>query len=346
MSVICQLIVNENDDSEKCNAMYDVSPPALCQNTCNQQVQAVKTLVQSQCQSTMPSTTLSNYIDTYSQQCLMDPALNATASQSCMLGMVNEPDYCGFPSQGDGCNYCQSSAANGDLCCSKIACDGGAHGLSKGAVAGIVIAIVSCLLLLVAAVFYYRRSKSVPQVHYQSADDRTETACIGEKLSTAPSFLSGTDYQTHDTITPAALRDTDSVGLISKLDNEFHTVIHQYYPSQPDELSLRKNDIIVSTVAFDDGWGVGVNITTGQKGAFPLICVTPASREVLDWLLNEVEQNVDESASVQLCEIIRYQMRHSPPLRRRQGTKIPHRSQSIHSQSYLHKQSSQSSNTT
>lgn len=206
-----------------------------------------------------------------------------------------------------------------------------------------MIAIVACLLLLVAAVFYYRRSKSVQQVHYQSADDRTETACIGEKLDTA---LSGTDCQTHDTSTPAALRDTDSVGLISKLDNEFHTVIHQYNPSQPDELSLRKNDIIVSTVAFDDGWGVGVNITTGQKGAFPLICVTPASHEVLDWLLNEVEQNVDESASVQLCDIIRYQMRHSsPPSLRRLGTKIPHRSQSIHSQSYLHKQSSEPLNT-
>ncbi|KAH8551001.1 hypothetical protein BGW37DRAFT_403605, partial [Umbelopsis sp. PMI_123] len=217
--------------------------------------------------------------------CQNDAALNVTTSQSCMLGMVNEPDYCGFPSQSDGCKYCNSEAANSDECCSKIACDNGNHGLSTGAIAGIVVAVLLCLLLLIAAIFYYRRIRSVKQVHYQSTADRSETACIGEKNSTGPELLSSTDCQTRNASTPAALRDTDSVGLISKFNSEFHTVIHQYYPSQPDELKLAKEDIIVSTVVFDDGWAVGVNITTGQKGAFPLICVTPASREVLHWLL-------------------------------------------------------------
>jgi hypothetical protein len=95
MSIICQRIVNDNDDSEQCSTMYEVSPPSLCQTTCNQQVQDVKSLVQSHCQSTMTLTALSNHIDTYSRQCQNDAALNVTTSQSCMLGMVNEPDYCG-----------------------------------------------------------------------------------------------------------------------------------------------------------------------------------------------------------------------------------------------------------
>lgn len=95
LSVVCQIIVNNSSDSEKCNALYDVSPPVLCQTTCNQQVQAVKTLVQSQCQSTLSFTTLSNYLDIYAQQCQVDPALNGTVDQVCMQGMANEPDYCG-----------------------------------------------------------------------------------------------------------------------------------------------------------------------------------------------------------------------------------------------------------
>jgi hypothetical protein len=189
-------------------------------------------------------------------------------------------------------------------------------------------------LLLLAAVYYYRRSRSRKQNHYQSSNDITETACIGDKTGTGPALLGASDYY-H--ASPAALRDTDSVGLISKFDNEFHRVVHQYYPIQPDELFLEKDDIIVSTVAFDDGWAVGVNLTTGEKGAFPLICVTLASSEALEWLLTEVEQNVDESASDQLCQIIRQQMFRSPPARLMQhGTKIPRRTQSIHSQHYIH----------
>jgi hypothetical protein len=241
----------------------------------------------------------------------------------------------GFSTQDAGCQYCSSSS---DDCCSKIACDSGQHGLSAGAIAGIVIAVIICILLLLAAVYYYRRSRSRKQNHYQSSNAITETACIGDKACTGPALLGASDYY-H--ASPAALRDTDSVGLISKFDNEFHRVIHQYYPTQPDELFLEKDDIIVSTVAFDDGWAVGVNLTTGDKGAFPLICVTLASSEALEWLLTEVEQNVDESASDQLCQIIRQQMFRSPPARLMQhGTKIPRRTQSIHSQHYIHSNSS------
>lgn len=242
-----------------------------------------------------------------------------------------KPISSGFSTQDAGCQYCSS---NSDDCCSKIACDSGQHGLSAGAIAGIVIAVIICILLLLAAVYYYRRSRSRKQNHYQSSNDITETACIGDKTGTGPALLGASDYY-H--ASPAALRDTDSVGLISKFDNEFHRVVHQYYPIQPDELFLEKDDIIVSTVAFDDGWAVGVNLTTGEKGAFPLICVTLASSEALEWLLTEVEQNVDESASDQLCQIIRQQMFRSPPARLMQhGTKIPRRTQSIHSQHYIH----------
>lgn len=240
----------------------------------------------------------------------------------------------GFSTPEEGCQYCRT---NSDDCCLKIACDFHKHGLSGGAIAGIVIATIVCILLLATAIYYYRRLRALKRI-YQSSNDRSETACSGDKSITGPALLEESDYY-H--ASPAALRDTDSVGLISKMNNEFHTAVHQYCPSQPDELNLEKGDIIVSTVSFDDGWAVGVNITTGEKGAFPLVCVTPASPEALEWLLTEVELNVDESASDQLSQIICYQMRRSlPTLLLRHGTKIPQRSQSIHSQSSVHNYSS------
>ncbi|OAD02589.1 hypothetical protein MUCCIDRAFT_156576 [Mucor lusitanicus CBS 277.49] len=86
------------------------------------------------------------------------------------------------------------------------------------------------------------------------------------------------------TTIPAPLRpSTESNN--TPLNEEFFVVIHAYPPQMPDELELNAGDIVCLALYFDDGWALGYNVTTGQKGAFPLVCISPAPEESLDQLL-------------------------------------------------------------
>ncbi|KAJ3031215.1 UNVERIFIED_CONTAM: SH3-domain kinase binding protein 1 [Siphonaria sp. JEL0065] len=52
-------------------------------------------------------------------------------------------------------------------------------------------------------------------------------------------------------------------------------VIHQYNPTQSDELLLDVGAEVVVIKEFNDGWARGKNPTNGKVGMFPLICVQP-----------------------------------------------------------------------
>ncbi|KAI7907910.1 uncharacterized protein BX663DRAFT_482161 [Cokeromyces recurvatus] len=66
---------------------------------------------------------------------------------------------------------------------------------------------------------------------------------------------------------------------------EFFEVKHPYPPQMGDELALHVGDIVCVAMNFDDGWALGFNVTTGLKGVFPLVCVTPVPEELLEQLL-------------------------------------------------------------
>lgn len=76
---------------------------------------------------------------------------------------------------------------------------------------------------------------------------------------------------------------------------DFYIVVHPYPPQMGDELALHVDDIICMALRFDDGWGLGMNIMTGHKGAFPLVCVSPIPREVLDQMMSVPQ---DDSSKV------------------------------------------------
>ncbi|KAI9144997.1 hypothetical protein BKA69DRAFT_651356 [Paraphysoderma sedebokerense] len=46
-----------------------------------------------------------------------------------------------------------------------------------------------------------------------------------------------------------------------------------YLKSQEDEVTLNVNDEVTVESTFEDGWCLGMNITTGESGYFPLICL-------------------------------------------------------------------------
>ncbi|ORZ18464.1 hypothetical protein BCR42DRAFT_489822 [Absidia repens] len=41
-------------------------------------------------------------------------------------------------------------------------------------------------------------------------------------------------------------------------------------------------DVIMLALPFDDGWALGVNLSTGLKGAFPLVCVSPTTLSFME----------------------------------------------------------------
>lgn len=86
------------------------------------------------------------------------------------------------------------------------------------------------------------------------------------------------------TTIPAPIRPSTESNS-TPLNEEFFVVIHAYPPQMPDELELNAGDIVCLALYFDDGWALGYNVTTGQKGAFPLVCISPAPEESLDQLL-------------------------------------------------------------
>jgi hypothetical protein len=51
-------------------------------------------------------------------------------------------------------------------------------------------------------------------------------------------------------------------------------VTNEYEARHPDELTLKEGDQILITKVYEDGWGVGRNISTNEKGVFPVVCVS------------------------------------------------------------------------
>jgi hypothetical protein len=52
-------------------------------------------------------------------------------------------------------------------------------------------------------------------------------------------------------------------------------VLHAHQPSMDDELTLVPGTIVKMVQSFDDGWALGIALSTGARGAFPLVCVEP-----------------------------------------------------------------------
>ncbi|KAJ3052937.1 hypothetical protein HK097_005385 [Rhizophlyctis rosea] len=52
-------------------------------------------------------------------------------------------------------------------------------------------------------------------------------------------------------------------------------VIASYTPTLPDEIALRRGEMVVVKRHYLDGWAVGINLHTGQEGVFPLPQTAP-----------------------------------------------------------------------
>lgn len=137
---------------------------------------------------------------------------------------------------------------------------------------------------------------------------------------------------------------------------EFYEVKHPYPPQMGDELGLHVGDIVCVAMNFDDGWALGFNVTTGLKGVFPIVCVTPAPEELLEQLLytdqptNKIlveDGSLDHLNMQQICENLRRSMSASsrrtintlPSSELTQHKNIPRRTASIMRSNYDYRES-------
>lgn len=142
-------------------------------------------------------------------------------------------------------------------------------------VATIVLGTILGLMLvafLAAAVAAYRRQKGMAVTGNQPKDSSDN---VGEKIK------------------------ADFVDCFVANVGKPRKVVRHFFARRDDEISLQQEDLVTLQMAFDDGWVVGKNLTTGGEGTFPLMCVledlppsVPAQWSVLPESKNASSENL------------------------------------------------------
>ncbi|TPX36124.1 hypothetical protein SmJEL517_g01479 [Synchytrium microbalum] len=117
------------------------------------------------------------------------------------------------------------------------------------------------------------------------SETRTPVSVAGDSL---PSILSS--------------NDTDSNPIVMSLPKTSiaRSALSEYLPSRNDEMMVSVGDFVDVTAEFSDGWAMGHNQTTGQKGVFPLVVFEESSTsdELDDDEDDDQEIEQEESESV------------------------------------------------
>ena len=164
-------------------------------------------------------------------------------NNQCVTGLDYETKFCGYFTEAEARQFCDSEVGKGDSCCGSIGTGGqsvidfnpkaqtGAaakKGLGTAAIIGIGVGAFLFLVIIAFLVLYFRRRRlSKDSSRSNSALEIAET------------------YQ----------------------------VVYNYVPNLSDEIYLYVGDKVIVKTKFDDGWSSGYNMTTKQEGSFPLACV-------------------------------------------------------------------------
>ncbi|KAI8891428.1 hypothetical protein K501DRAFT_281439 [Backusella circina FSU 941] len=281
-----------------CNFQNDIYPPPLCQNTCLEWVDDVDRITSDP--KICSNTSLRNKtLEYYTEQCTSWQGVNGTIEQNCISGLANEPFYCGFQDEYLACSYCKHHSS--DTCCIIVDCK---RPLTAGMIIGIIISslIMTALFLFTFFCLCSRRTSTPPLdpfgcsatsqdniLKQQSTTTTTTTSpnvspMIHREKSSRSFIANRQDSMTSQKTTVINNNYTNN----NNNDQNIYLVNYAYQSQMPDEIQLDHGDIICVAVTFDDGWGVGFNITTGQKGAIPMVCISRVPEEELNQLSEEI----------------------------------------------------------
>ncbi|KAG0031082.1 hypothetical protein BGZ81_001813 [Podila clonocystis] len=107
--------------------------------------------------------------------------------------------------------------------------------------------------------------------------------------------------------------------------------LYPYQASMADELDLNPGDIVNVQRVFDDGWAVGVNMSSGNEGAFPVVCVMFVDESALDDDFEDVNMHSMTPMSVREDDATggRSSPRSSLPSRSSSPVHLPRRNSSM-----------------
>ncbi|KAI8338147.1 hypothetical protein BC941DRAFT_33468 [Chlamydoabsidia padenii] len=265
------------------------------------------------CNPTLPSlcddtcTIVSCYAFPYQQNCNLHNDTLSTPTTTCIHGYDNE-NYCGkegtrkkgldylwillmmigWTTEAEGCNFCQAKPS--DPCCTTLQCS---H-YSIQMIGAIIGSVIGGLILLGLVLWCWRR-------RYQNNNDDSTLYIPYNNSSTTSTFISpqqdtmtkkdtsnhvdnDKETATHLTYT-LAKRHTD--------DYCFYQAIYVNVPCRPYDIVLNKGDIIYLHCYTDEDWGIGYNISTGQQGSFPMICIHSITLDQV-WELVETQKQHEE----------------------------------------------------
>ncbi|KAI8373144.1 uncharacterized protein BYT42DRAFT_548127 [Radiomyces spectabilis] len=310
ITVTCAAIVSDGPSSLPCNFERNILPRPLCQSTCDDFATAVEALAHTGpgCSHPFQPKNASRFANVL-ERCQVNALTSGAKDTDCILGSVNEPRNCGFgDSEQALCAYCDQR--NDIACCQRLA--GCAHGtkLATKNIVGIVVGVGGALAVAIAGGCWYRR-KGIHHGSYEQAhtghpslfSQEEEEEIVNtevENKGTNPvrrNTTVDTDGPAEPTMSWAAValkekksifadsvepahphpeelaNDESGVSKVHSYLEAFYRAVYAQEPQHADEITLAQNDIVQVHYYFDDGWALGDNIMTGERGLFPLLCV-------------------------------------------------------------------------
>lgn len=307
LTFMCATLIQDSLYSLPCNYQYNKSPPALCQSTCFDYTASVQEITGNinMCPNQVEQ---SERLPNLNSSCVYWSGLNGT--YDCINGIANEPNNCGFGSVSQACAFCKSNGTS--TCCESLS---GCSSLSVGAIIGIIIGCLVFAGLVGAFVFWFCYKKNRKQKYNgfmmnkqsQKHELHDSSSALGYESLVSHQALNKPNQQKSMTpppsintnnLAPPLINTTTNSSSVQPVLDEFFEVKHPYPPQMGDELGLHVGDIVCVAMNFDDGWALGFNVTTGLKGVFPAVCVSPAPEELLEQLLLP-EQNATNKILVE-----------------------------------------------
>ena len=264
--------------------------PKLCQSTCDILITSIINYISSNpsiCNADLNGQTL--LVD-LQNSCYT----SAETSSNCVVGVSTDLNQCGiiklikgFNSIKGQQNYCSSNSS--DSCCSNLNIVSGNN--SKLTTTGIIAISVSCVFILffiLGCIIYYCFKKRERKKDIDAAGILTSTYPLpvsnelGKPLFSNPQTHQPSLLNQHlnknnlPYVNIITLQRPDhlQIGSTDSSSNNNNTqkyqVVQDYIPNLSDELDLRIGDVVMLSAMYNDGWGYGKNVTTGQEGSLPL----------------------------------------------------------------------------
>ncbi|RKP06422.1 hypothetical protein THASP1DRAFT_31763 [Thamnocephalis sphaerospora] len=201
-------------------------------------------------------------------------------TDSCIRGVKNEPEKCGFLEQEAACRYCGDNSS--DACCHAMSestrnC---AMMLSANSVeskrnitlAFVLGCVLGCLIIAVGWIYWVRRRRQRANVEppppptMSEKEDRKKHPPVGE--SSKGDFWGPQAAATVSALAAAA--ETEPAKVYGQ-----YRVTFPYSPVRDDEVALAMEDLVEVSRVYDDGWARGRNLMTGWSGVLPIGCLLP-----------------------------------------------------------------------